>query len=233
MDVAVSAELVPIFPLDLVLMPGAPQQLHIFEPRYRRMLADAQAEARAAGDVRPAIGIVALNSGGETSLDQSVADVGTMGEIVQAQRHPDGTSDLLLVGGDRFRIVEVDTARPYLRAQVVWLDEEDGASEPELAQLQIMARELYRRYTAALGQVSGRVSDEGGIAADDVISLSFEISARIQLETTARQQLLSAPDAAQRLLRCMELLHRELTLLEKTRTVPISANALRIVATPN
>jgi Lon protease-like protein len=227
-----SAELIPLFPLDLVLMPGAPQELHLFEHRYRRMLTDAQDAAReAGGGVRAAFGIVSLQRGTETSDRQAVADVGTIGEIVQVQTYPDGTSDLLLVGSDRFRILAVDTELPYLRATVEFLDEVEGASDAELEDLGEMARELFQSYSLGLQSLTGRPEDE--LSATDNIGLSFEISSRIRLETVARQRLLAAPDAAARLRRCLALLHRELTLLRSTRSVPIAAQALQIVAVPN
>jgi Lon protease-like protein len=232
MDVADPPELVPIFPLNLVLMPGAPQELHLFEPRYRQMLDDAQADAEAAGPrVHAAFGIVSLRQGTETGSQQSIAEIGTIGEIMQVRRYPDGTSDLLLVGSDRFRILDVDTGRMYLRARVEWLDELEGASEQELVELEMLARQLFRGYSDGMQSLTGQVEDE--LTATDAISLSFEIGARMRLETKSRQRLLAAPDAAARLRHCLSLLNRELTLLRQTRSVPIAPHVLQIVAGPN
>jgi Lon protease-like protein len=225
-------QVIPIFPLDLVLMPGAPQELHLFEPRYRQMLVDAEESARTQGaDRRACFGIVSLRRGTETGLEQTVAEVGTLGEVVQMQRYADGTSDLLLIGTRRFRIETIDTEQAYLQAHVEWLEEDDGAEPDELAELDTIARSLFRNYGVGIQSLTGRVED--ALSATDAISLSYEISSRIRLETRARQLLLAAPDAARRLRSCLSLLNREITLLHKTRSVPISAKALQIVPVPN
>jgi Lon protease-like protein len=216
-------QVIPIFPLDLVLMPGAPQELHLFEPRYRQMLVDAEESARTQGaDRRACFGIVSLRRGTETGLEQTVAEVGTLGEVVQMQRYADGTSDLLLIGTRRFRIETIDTEQAYLQAHVEWLEEDDGAEPDELAELDTIARSLFRNYGVGIQSLTGRVED--ALSATDAISLSYEISYRIRL---------AAPDAARRLRSCLSLLNREITLLHKTRSVPISAKALQIVPVPN
>ncbi len=111
---------IPVFPLDHVLLPGLPLPLHIFEPRYRQMLADIEA-------ARGGFGIVALSRGSETSADVDFAKIGTLAEILEKEPYPDGSCDLLTVGSRRFRIVDVDSsAKPYLQAQVEWLSEDDG-----------------------------------------------------------------------------------------------------------
>jgi Lon protease-like protein len=226
-----ATQLIPVFPLDLVLMPGAPRRLRIFEPRYRQMLSDAQIAAERAGKDRASFGIVALRHGSETAHHQGIADIGTLGEVLRVQQDADGTSDLLLVGTRRFQILDVDTDRPYLRGRVEWLDEQLGAEQEVLHALARATQELYARYLAALTDLTG-LDDDEVVAADDV-ALSFEIAGRIQVETAALQRLLAAPDAAHRLRACRSLLNRELTLIRSTRTVPIASTVLQIRAGPN
>src|SRR6266403_6089970 len=90
-------ERIPLFPLNVVLLPGAELPLHIFEPRYRQMVKDCLEEKSEFGMV--------------LSLDKGVARVGCTAEIVQvAKRYPDGRMDILTIGRAPFRGVELFTA---------------------------------------------------------------------------------------------------------------------------
>src|SRR5690349_8907358 len=97
------AEVIALFPLSSVLLPGMPLPLHIFEERYRRLLEDL---AETPGGGR--FGVVALRSGTETSSAHGqddipdVVDVGTLAEILEVQGNADGSSDVLSVGSRRF-----------------------------------------------------------------------------------------------------------------------------------
>src|SRR3954471_9078053 len=129
------AELIPLFPLSHVLLPGMPLPLHVFEQRYRDLVADL-ADAEGTGS----FGVVALRSGTETlsgslsSARPDVEEVGTLAEILEVETAEDGTSDLLSVGSRRFRIDSlVPEGRTYLRAEVSYLDEVDGALTVEQA----------------------------------------------------------------------------------------------------
>lgn len=210
---------VPIFPLSHVLLPGMPLPLHIFERRYRQLLADI-----AAGQQGKAFGVVALHKGTETSTSSDFARIGTMAEIVEQEPYPDGSCDLLTVGSRRFEIVDVDrTGKPYLQAVVTWLDEDDGDLVPGLIDA---SRGLCDTYGRVLAALSGRAHD--GDLTGDAMRLSYEIAARLQLTVDDRQELLAAPTAAARLGGCLRLMRREIILLRQTRTVPIASQALRI-----
>ena len=91
----------PIFPLPLVLFPGASQALHIFEPRYRRMLADCLA-----GDGRFGIAYVSARTAHEAEAVPSTGDVGCVAVIRSTHRLPDGRSDILTEGERRFHLLE-------------------------------------------------------------------------------------------------------------------------------
>jgi uncharacterized protein len=213
---------IPVFPLDHVLLPGLPLPLHIFEPRYRQMLADIEAS-------RGGFGIVALSRGSETSADVDFAKIGTLAEILEKEPYPDGGCDLLTVGSRRFRILDVDSsAKPYLQAQVEWLTEDDGDLPADLA---LMVTALFGRYSQVLSDVSDRDRDIELVG--DPVRLSYEVAARVQLPVSQRQKLLAMPTAADRLLACLIVMRREITLIEQTRSIPVALQALRIVPALN
>jgi uncharacterized protein len=106
--------LLPLFPLPaVVLFPDVLLPLHVFEPRYRSLVADALA-----GDRR--LGMVLLKSGWELDYEgrPPIFPVGCSAVIVHAVHLEDGRSNIVLQGLERFRIVSEDHARPYRRAVI-------------------------------------------------------------------------------------------------------------------
>jgi Lon protease-like protein len=113
------SELLPLFPLpNVVLFPNVFLPLHIFEPRYREMVADALAGDRL-------IGMVLLRPGYEREYDgrPPVYPVGCRGVMTHAERLPDGRYNIVLRGLDRFRIISEDHDRGYRRAAIEMLHE--------------------------------------------------------------------------------------------------------------
>jgi Lon protease-like protein len=113
------ADLLPLFPLpNVVLFPNVFLPLHIFEPRYREMVADAIATDRL-------IGMVLLRPGWERDYEgrPPIYPVGCSGVITHFEKLPDGEYNLVLRGLDRFRIVEEDHQRSYRRAVIEPLPE--------------------------------------------------------------------------------------------------------------
>ncbi|MGC4084545.1 MAG: LON peptidase substrate-binding domain-containing protein [Vicinamibacterales bacterium] len=116
------SDLLPLFPLpSVVLFPGVFLPLHIFEPRYREMVADALATDRL-------IGMILLREGWEADYEgrPPVYGVGCSGLITHCEKLPDGRYNIVLRGLDRFRIVDEDQSRAYRRARTMQL------VEPEL-----------------------------------------------------------------------------------------------------
>jgi Lon protease-like protein len=226
------AELIPLFPLSHVLLPGMPLPLHVFEPRYHQLLADVDQGARGAGS----FGVVALRSGTEaiTPHTSSAAaldleTLGTVAEIIEVESNEDGTSDLLSVGSRRFRIIRVVTAgKPYARAEVEFLPEPDGALTPELA---TRARDLMDVYDTMLMRLAGRGT--GPELLDDANQLSYQVAARLPLPPFDRQELLADETTAERLGRIARLLRREIALLQRTRSIAVSPAVLRMITGTN
>ncbi|MBI3962462.1 MAG: LON peptidase substrate-binding domain-containing protein [Deinococcus sp.] len=113
-------DVIPIFPLpNVVLFPGVSLPLHIFEPRYKAMVADALAEAQI-------IGMVLLKPGYEADYygRPPAYDLGCAGRITVVEQLPDGRYNIVLNGIQRFRILEEYNQRLYRTVQVEWLCEE-------------------------------------------------------------------------------------------------------------
>jgi len=105
--------LLPLFPLEAVLLPETHLPLHVFEPRYRAMLADALAG-------EGLIGLHTLDPDGAPLPDgrPALRAFGCAGEVVEHEPLPDGRSNIVLRGAFRYRIVAERTGRPYRIAEV-------------------------------------------------------------------------------------------------------------------
>src|SRR5207253_3632333 len=113
------SDLLPLFPLpNVVLFPNVFLPLHIFEPRYREMVADALEADRM-------IGMVLLRPGWERDYEgrPAVYAIGCSGVITHVDRMSDGRCNIVLRGLDRFRILDEDHSRSYRRAHVEHLRE--------------------------------------------------------------------------------------------------------------
>jgi Lon protease-like protein len=119
------ADLLPIFPLpNVVLFPNVFLPLHIFEPRYRDMVADAITSDRM-------IGMVLLRPGFERDYEgrPPVFPVGCSGVITHVERLADGRYNIVLRGAERFRILQEDHTRTYRTAVVDPLPERLPAND--------------------------------------------------------------------------------------------------------
>jgi hypothetical protein len=125
-------ELIPLFPLGSPLFPGVVLPLQIFEPRYRRLVADLVARAEGSGP--RSFGVVAIRQGWEVERvapAEALFDVGCTAVVRAVTPQADGGFRLVTVGGDRFRLLDVVVGDdpPYLQAEVEWLGEEEAAEE--------------------------------------------------------------------------------------------------------
>jgi Lon protease-like protein len=111
------SSLLPIFPLELVLLPGVPLPLHIFEPRYKEMIAECLEQKKPFGVVR--------------ASSEGVADIGCTAEIMSVtKKYDDGRMDILTRGVERFEVIHVNDERAFLQAEIsVVQDEEEGDAE--------------------------------------------------------------------------------------------------------
>lgn len=224
------ADIIPLFPLSHVLMPGMPLPLHVFEQRYRRLLVDLQESPGT-----PSFGVVALRRGSEVGsrnpngTGPQVMDVGTLAEILEIEQYEDGASDLLTVGSRRFRIrALLTTGTPYFRAEVDWIEEADG----DLSSAEVpVCRRLAQDYARLLEALTGRARDDD--LPTDPTLLSYHVASHLPLPPADRQALLEEPTACDRLHREIALLRREISLLQSTRSIAISPSVLQLAAHAN
>jgi len=190
----------PIFPLPIVLFPGAPQPLHIFEPRYRQLLADCWAADRRFG-----IAYVAGETGPGGEPVPSPGDVGCVALIRSSQPLPDGRSDILTVGERRFVLLTwVASAHPYRLAQVEEFDDEP-VDASEAGTLAGDVRAGFTRLARALGVLTEREEEEIELPADPQL-LSFQVAAALELEPEAKRGLQALRNTTSRLRQLAALL---------------------------
>src|SRR3954453_140621 len=105
-------EVLPVFPLGTGLGPGMRLSLHVFEPRYRQLVADLLG---AEDPSAPEFGVVALRQGWEVGSLGKLHEIGTSARVTGVLPHPDGRCDLAALGERRFAIEALDTgSKPYL-----------------------------------------------------------------------------------------------------------------------
>ncbi len=190
---------IPLFPLDVVLMPGAELPLHIFEPRYKLMIARCLAEKAEFGMVLAA--------------NQSVAAVGCTAEIVRKLRdYPDGRADILTVGRSVFRLTELIEEQEYYEGRVEYVDDvpyaQDAPQQAELLQL----------FEKCYGLLFARPWAHD--AKDDEATLAYRLAALLPVELEKRQALLemrSERDRREFMLRWTEQFAAKLTVQRRAR----------------
>lgn len=199
----------PLFPLGTVLFPAAPLPLHIFEERYKRLMADRI-------DHDPIFGVVLTRVGSEVGDEPSTFSVGTSASLLNLNHRSNGCFDLAVVGRRRFRILAGDWSRGYLIASIEWLPE--APSSATLEQLYDLRREAIAAFgsfvRSVAAQIEANVPEE--LFPDDPAETSFAIAARLPINTWERQALLELPSTAARLKSLTETLNRERELLTKT-----------------
>ena len=177
----------PIFPLSVVLFPGTPLPLHIFEPRYKRMLADCLAGDRRFG-ITPA---------SETSGVPEPGTIGCVAEVRVNQELPDGRSNIVVVGGSRFVLSRLlDESLPYLVASVEPFEDEDD-TEPSPEDMESL-RQLFSRYFADLRELNDSIPEDLTLT-DDPASLSFQVAGGLECDLGVKQRLLGERSTARRI----------------------------------
>ena len=170
---------IPLFPLRSVLCPGVALPLHIFEERYRLMVARCLERGEA-------FGVVLIREGHEVGpLSGEIAAIGTTAAIRQAGKYPDGRLDILTVGQQRFQLESVDTvSEPYLVGQVSFLGEPTGPVEEARHQ----AARVGRRFLEYLDLLQPE-----GDASGPEIEIEFEIEVH---ESDIAEPAAAGPEAA-------------------------------------
>ena len=171
------SRLLPLFPLSLVLLPAMPLPLHIFEERYRELIADVISR-------ESEFGVVFAKDGG-------IVNIGCTAKVEQVlRRYPDGRLDLLALGQRRFRISALDQEKSYLRAEVEYFNDEDATGVS--LELRQKAIALYQTLTA-LDKDTERVEPDFELA-----RMSFQLAQLVE-DFDKRQVVLSLRSEVERL----------------------------------
>ena len=195
----------PLFPLNVVLFPHMPLPLHIFEPRYRQMIADCLEEGHS-------FGVVAIREGSETG-PSTPYDVGTLAKIVRIDRLDDGRMNLLVMGASRIAVVRTADDRPYLRGEIRIIPE-TGDDLDATARLTEVTAISFRQYSNLLRELVGQQPDEVEPPMEPEL-LSYLIAAALNLQVPEKQTLLAEARTDSRLLLELRLLRKEIALLKQ------------------
>jgi uncharacterized protein len=215
------SEMMPLFPLTTVLFPGMRLPLHIFEPRYQRLVADLLEQP----EPRRRFGVIAIRKGQETGADSVSAlhEIGCIARVQQAEALGDGQYDLATVGTERFRLLRLDRSLPYFQGEIEPLPEEVADAEAVDAGIPAVAvrrvQGAFRGYLNALTDRGGGVISVADLP-DEPLLLSYIVAAAMIIDLPERQSLLAAPDALSRLRAERSLLVREIGMLRATTSRP-------------
>ena len=206
----ISVRELPLFPLpEVVLFPQEVLPLHIFESRYRIMLQTVlEADSR--------FGIVRSNPS-----TKQIADVGCCAQIVKHQTSEDGRSNIVTVGQQRFRILEIIREAPFYSAMVTWIDDNSVDDQDELTALSSSVLLALKDVVSLTGKLtdSERSLPEG--LPEMPRELSFWIASHLGGSVADEQQsLLEMLDTKTRL-------QREYDLLDQTRRQLAARTALK------
>lgn len=191
----------PLFPLALVLFPGAPLPLHIFEPRYRQMLEDIQAG-------NSMFGLSYFDSSSSDLASPPAGHVGCVAEVTEVQPLPDGRSNILTVGVIRYRIESyLERGDPYLLAKVSFFEDEDESSSA-IANYAETVSGLFMRIARAIRTINDEHANLPDITDTDPQKLSFLVAAAMETETDVKQELLELRSTSERLRRLSDMLER-------------------------
>ncbi len=169
--------LLPLFPLQVVLLPGTPLPLHVFEERYKEMIAEVL-------DAKSEFGVVLAG-------DKGICNMGCTASIEKVlEKYPDGRMDVLTIGRRRFEILALDDEKPYLRGEVSFFDDEDF--EPTADETRQRVLDSYK-----VMQEIGEAEEAGEPELDDP-QVSFQL-ARTVSDLNFRQLLLSTRSESSRM----------------------------------
>ena len=190
----------PLFPLpDVVLFPQEVLPLHIFEPRYRMMLRTVMAEDRRFGVVR------------WDPQEQRMAEVGCCAEILHCQTQEDDRSNIVTMGQQRFRVLDIVREAPFRVGMVSWIEDSVSDGHGDLESLAGEVTDALRDVVELTGKLIGKPSSLPSDLPDLPRELSFWIGAHLGGPVADHQQaLLEITDTGERL-------RQEFTLLDQTR----------------
>jgi Lon protease-like protein len=189
------SKLLPLFPLDIVLLPGAPLPLHVFEPRYKEMIAECLAGDKLFGIVR-------------SKEDEGLAEIGCTAEILDVtKQYPDGRMDIVTAGRRRFEVMEVNEERSFLQAQVLYLEDEPGSATRQEIDAAV---DLHKQLIEIAGV------EEEDATYTDIAQLSYYLAGSLPLDLDFKQNLLTMKSEAERMPAVVNYFQAILPTLKRT-----------------
>ncbi len=183
-----------LFPLGIVLLPTEQVPLHIFEPRYRELIAECL------DDEQP-FGLVYAD-------DDGVRRTGTLARVVEVvERFPDGRLNIVVEGGDRFRLLELTDGRSFHTGTVEPLSDDDDPPEPEDV----------RRGVALFAQLVELTGADVEVPGEDLARPSFSLASRFELAPALKLELLEETSERVRLKRLCEILETVTAAVQRQR----------------
>jgi ATP-dependent Lon protease len=202
----------PLFPLAIVLFPGVPLPLHIFEPRYKQMLRDVQA-------LDSFFGLSYFDDSTAHASGPPVGSVGCVAKITDTQTFPDGRANILTVGVIRYRIESyVERGDPYLVVKVSYFEDEVEHDE-DLEQSSHEVAETFTRIARAVRIINDERANLPDISDSDPERLSFLVAAAMEIEPDVKQELLELRSTSERLRRLRDILMRAVSGYEERARV--------------
>ena len=191
-------ERIPLFPLNVVLLPGAELPLHIFEPRYRQMVKDCLEEKSEFGML--------------LALPKGVARVGCTAEIRDVvKRYNDGRIDIVTVGRAPFRVVQLFEQNPLLEGHVDYLEDRDSRLNPSIQ------RQLVELFEACHTLIFNDYPKN--LEGTDPENLAYFVANSLPMELLWKQQILELRNEAERQERLVAYLREWAPHLQKAGTM--------------
>lgn len=201
-------EQIPVFPLETILFPGMPLQLHIFEKRYRIMVEEAL-------QTEPVFGISLIKKGDEAyDLETVPYSIGTIARIVEMETLDNGQYIITVIGENRFQINALHHDKPYLSASISDFPLEYKRPLDVYRRIRPLRRRVksYLKIMAQLGE--GELDMSQIELPDDPISLLYLAASLLQIPAHEKMPILASANAVAVCMAVERLYRRENAVLE-------------------
>ena len=198
----------PLFPLPVVLFPGTPLPLHVFEPRYRQMLTDIQI-------TNNLFGLPYWDASESEATRPEIGTLGCAAELREVQPLEEGRSNILTVGIIRFRLENyIETSEPYFIGDVSYF--EDEAEDEEFLKPRAEAvKELFLRVARSSREIAGERRELPELPEITPEHLSFFVAAAIDFDIKMKYEMLEMRLTSERLKRLHEFLSQAVQVVEE------------------
>jgi len=184
--------LLPLFPLDVVLFPGAPLPLHVFEPRYKELVGECLAANRPFGMIR--------------ARENALAEIGCTAMILSVtKKYEDGRMDIATEGGQRFELERLHQERSFLQGEVTYFDDEPSQVTKKESDTVI---ELHQQLFGILGQPVETTKA--------YTSLSFQLAHELPVDLDFKQSILEMKSESERIDTLIKYYRATIPKVEKT-----------------